>query len=122
MDLGKALAKVYELAEQNALDSSTTRSDEDLNTEALEQREALNTVHDFIVNQFGDNDWHVLVVDPQQFHTIIAALRFYQEKGQGSPYRRSYWIHHLATGGDEDVTSLNTEDIDDLVYMINTGG
>jgi hypothetical protein len=58
-------------------------------------------------------------LDEQQFHTVIAALRFYQEKGQGDPFNRSDWIHNLATNGDE-VTSLDDEGIDDLVEYLNT--
>lgn len=58
-------------------------------------------------------------VDEQQFHTIIAALCFYQEYRQVEPSRRTDWIHELATNGDE-VTSLDGEGVDTLVNQINT--
>jgi hypothetical protein len=58
-------------------------------------------------------------VSDQEFHTIVAALRFYQEKWQGDPGNRSDWIHDLATNGDNTV-SLDTIGIDDLTEQINT--
>jgi hypothetical protein len=52
--------------------------------------------------------------------TILAALRFYQENGQGDPDNRSDAIHGIATGGsDDDVTSLDAEGIDELCERIN---
>lgn len=57
-------------------------------------------------------------ITDQQFHTIIAALRFYQQMGQGDPDNRSDWIHELATNSGE-VISLDDEGIDDLVEYIN---
>jgi len=57
---------------------------------------------------------------PQEFHTILAALRYYQEQGQGEPSNRSDWIHDLATNGDE-VISLNAEGIDQLCERLNLG-
>ncbi len=59
-----------------------------------------------------------LLVSDQEFHTIIAALRFYQEMGQGEPANRSDDIHDLATNGEETV-SLDAEGIDDLTERIN---
>jgi len=55
---------------------------------------------------------------PQDHATIMAALRFYQEKGMGDPANRSDAIHDLATNGDE-VISLDAEGIDDLCERIN---
>lgn len=60
-----------------------------------------------------------LNVSDQEFHTIVAALRFYQEKGQGEPENRSDQIHDLATDGDNTV-SLDAIGIDDLTERINT--
>jgi hypothetical protein len=62
---------------------------------------------------------HNINLDNQQFHTVIAALRFYQEYRQGEPSRRSDWIHELATDGGNE-TSLDGEGIDVLVNQINT--
>ena len=52
--------------------------------------------------------------------TILAALRFYQENGQGDPDNRSDAIHEVATGGG-DVISLDAAGIDDLCERLNTG-
>jgi hypothetical protein len=57
-------------------------------------------------------------VSDQEFATIIASLRFYQEMGQGEPDKRSDDIHELATDGDN-VVSLDAEGIDDLAERIN---
>jgi hypothetical protein len=50
--------------------------------------------------------------------TILAALRFYQEHGQGDPDNRSAGIHAIATA-DGDVISLDAEGIDDLCMKLN---
>jgi len=50
--------------------------------------------------------------------TILAALRFYQEKGQGEPFERSDAIHDIATNGGE-VVSLDAAGIDDLCERLN---
>ncbi|MGI0646970.1 hypothetical protein ACRCPS_18295 [Pseudomonas aeruginosa] len=55
---------------------------------------------------------------PEALHTIIAALRFWQEKGMCDPFNRSDEMQDLATGGDE-VTSLCDEDLDHLVMDLN---
>jgi hypothetical protein len=38
-----------------------------------------------------------LQVNEREFHTILAALRFYQEHRQYDPAQRSAWIKTLAT-------------------------
>jgi hypothetical protein len=53
MPMNEAMQIVYDLAEQNCLDERS--SDEDLQRESLKQQTALATVHDFIVNNLGDN-------------------------------------------------------------------
>ncbi len=58
-------------------------------------------------------------VSEQEFHTILAALRYYQERGQGDPQNRSAWIDDIATNGG-DVTALGDEDIDALCLRLNT--
>src|SRR5690242_1415530 len=59
-----------------------------------------------------------LDVSEQEFHTILAALRFYEERGQGEPANRSNWIHDLATNGGQ-VISLDDAGIDDLCERLN---
>jgi|SRR5471030_132893 len=54
----------------------------------------------------------------EELHTIIAALRFWQEKGMCEPLNRSDQFHELATNGGEQ-TSLCSEDIDVLIDEIN---
>ena len=58
-------------------------------------------------------------VTDQEFHTILAALRFYQEQGQGEPANRSDRIHELATNDDQQI-SLDDAGIDELCERLNT--
>ncbi len=51
-------------------------------------------------------------------NTILAALRFYQERGMGDPHFRSDAIHDIATNGGDDV-SMDSEAIDDLCERLN---
>ena len=55
----------------------------------------------------------IIIPDAQDRNTILAALRFYQQNGQGEPFNRSDDIHEIATGGDSEV-SLDDAGIDDL--------
>lgn len=50
--------------------------------------------------------------------TILAALRYYQEGGQGDPDYRSDAIHEIATAGGE-VISLDDDGINDLCERVN---
>ncbi len=52
-------------------------------------------------------------------NTILAALRYYQEHGQGEPANRSLDIHDIATGNDSQV-SMDADGIDGLCEAINT--
>lgn len=52
--------------------------------------------------------------------TILAALRFYQERGLGDPGNRSDEIHEIATDGGG-VISLDDNGIDDLCERLNIG-
>lgn len=61
----------------------------------------------------------LIAVDGAEFNTILAALRFYQEQGQGEPHNRSDAIHEIATDGGAD-TSLDANAIDVLCERINT--
>jgi hypothetical protein len=56
----------------------------------------------------------IFVRDEEVRHTLIAALRFWQEKGMCQPVNRSDEMQDLATNGDE-VTSLCDVDVDRLV-------
>lgn len=56
----------------------------------------------------------------QQLNTILAALRFYQQQGQGTPSNRSDEIHDIATNGDCDI-SLDDSGIDELCEALNFG-
>jgi hypothetical protein len=56
----------------------------------------------------------------QQLNTILAALRFYQQHGQGDPARRSDAIHDIATDGEIEI-SLDDAGIDELCQALNFG-
>lgn len=60
MKTEEALEIVYQLADQNALDKGRDKwlveNDEALAKQASQQREALNVVHDLIVNEYGEYD------------------------------------------------------------------
>ncbi len=67
---------------------------------------------------------NTVIIDHQdnaELHTIIAALRFWQEKGMGDPDNRSDEMHDLATNGGEVFSSLDDEGIDTLVQDLNLG-
>lgn len=64
------------------------------------------------------SDTFAVKLDRQEHATVLAALRFYQEKGMGDPANRSQMIHHLATDADE-VVSLDAAAIDALCERIN---
>lgn len=57
-------------------------------------------------------------VSREEFNTILAALRYYQENGQGDPFNRSDAIHDIATDGGEQI-SLDAHSIDELCERIN---
>jgi len=60
----------------------------------------------------------VQVIEPE-FHTILAALRYYQERGLGKATNRSARIEDLATNGGQ-VVALDAAAIDQLCERINT--
>ena len=60
----------------------------------------------------------IISVDPAELATILAALRFYQQEGQGEPSNRSDDIHVIATDGDAQI-SLDAAGIDTLCERIN---
>lgn len=62
----------------------------------------------------------MLSIDGSELGTLLAALRFYQERGQGEPGNRSDDIHTIATNGDREI-SLDDEGIDRLCENLNFG-
>jgi hypothetical protein len=54
-------------------------------------------------------------------HTIIAALRYWQQQGMCDPVNRSDGMHDLATNGGEVLSSLDDEALDELVVNLNFG-
>ena len=60
----------------------------------------------------------IISVDPAELATILAALRFYQQEGQGEPSNRSDDIHVIATDGDTQI-SLDAAGINTLCERIN---
>jgi hypothetical protein len=54
-----------------------------------------------------------------EFHTILAALRFYQEHRQDEPAQRSAWIDSLATNSGQ-IMALDATGIDRLCLRLNT--
>jgi hypothetical protein len=60
-----------------------------------------------------------LHVEEPEFHTILAALRFYQEHRQYDPAQRSAWIETIATNCGQAV-SLDAAGIDRLCQRLNT--
>lgn len=62
----------------------------------------------------------MILNDRTKVATILAALRFYQENGQGDPDNRSDAIHDIATGGEDEImSSLDDAGIDELCEEIN---
>lgn len=60
-------------------------------------------------------------LEDDQIATLIAALRFYQQHGQGDPMNRSIEIHDLAEAGG-DVISLDDDGIEELCQHLNLDG
>lgn len=60
----------------------------------------------------------IISVDAAELATILAALRFYQQAGQGDPTHRSDSIQVIATDGNTQI-SLDAEGIDALCERIN---
>jgi hypothetical protein len=59
-----------------------------------------------------------LHVNEPEFHTILAALRFYQEHRQYDSAQRSAWIEAIATNSGQ-VVSLDASSIDRLCQRLN---
>jgi hypothetical protein len=61
----------------------------------------------------------IILCGDAQHAAILAALRFYQSGGMGDPSNRSDEIHDIATNGDQVISSLDEEGIDELAEQIN---
>lgn len=61
-------------------------------------------------------------LDDADHATVLAALRFYQQNGQGNPENRSMRIHELATNGGEVMASLDDAGIEALCESLNHAG
>ena len=59
-----------------------------------------------------------LEVSEREVHTILAALRFYQERGQADSRNRSDWIDDIATDGGT-AKALDSNEIDELCLRLN---
>lgn len=59
-----------------------------------------------------------MIFDKAQTNTILAALRYYQQKGFGNPELRPDWVQEIACPTPDD-TSLDTAGIDELCEAIN---
>ncbi|MBT9385488.1 hypothetical protein KM176_16560 [Pseudooceanicola sp. CBS1P-1] len=59
------------------------------------------------------------MLSEQELATVLAALRFYQEKGMGDPENRSDAIHEIATDCGSCI-SLDASGIDDLCEKLNS--
>jgi hypothetical protein len=54
-----------------------------------------------------------------EFHTIVAALRVFQEHRQYDPARRSAWIESIATNSGQ-VLPLDASGIEEFCQRLNT--
>ena len=61
---------------------------------------------------------NIISVDSAEHATLLAALRYYQQNGQGEPSNRCDAIHAIATDGGARI-SLDTAGIDALCEHIN---
>lgn len=91
------------------------------NDEAIDNlHEAVSLARSALSEAAGEGSSNAILtsIESDELATILAALRFYQEKGMGNPDNRSDEIHDIATNGDE-VTSLDDDGIDALCEKLN---
>lgn len=69
----------------------------------------------------NDTDNLRLKITGQEFHTILAALRYYQTQGLGDPAYRPLEIHAIASNDCNLMSSLDSEGIDQLCMALNCG-
>jgi hypothetical protein len=60
----------------------------------------------------------LFIQQDEDLHTIIAALRYWQQMGMCDPFKRSDEMHSLCTNNDE-LESYCDDDVDDLVMRLN---
>jgi len=76
-----------------------------------------------LFNGMPEDELEIIVyrdfLDRAGLHTIIAALRHYQQEGFGDPDNRPLDIHDLATNGGDVMSSLDDEGIDQLIEDLN---
>jgi len=58
-------------------------------------------------------------LDETELATVLAALRYYQSKGLGTPILRPLAIHNIATNDGSVMSSLDDEGIDELCEKLN---
>jgi len=62
-----------------------------------------------------------MILTNQEKNTLVAALTFYTQKGQGEPNQRTDEIHNLAVGDDPDLEediSMDDEGIGSLLMKV----
>ncbi|POA78501.1 hypothetical protein C1890_09160 [Pseudomonas sp. DP16D-R1] len=64
------------------------------------------------------SDGLLFIQQNEDLHTIIAALRYWQQMGMCDPFKRSDEMHSLCTNNDE-LESYCDDDVDDLVMRLN---
>lgn len=64
------------------------------------------------------SDGLLFIQQDEDLHTIIAALRYWQQMGMCDPFKRSDEMHSLCTNNDE-LESYCDDDVDDLVMRLN---
>ncbi len=69
----------------------------------------------------NDTDVICIRITGQEFHTVLAALRYYQMQGLGDPAYRPLEIHEIATNASNLIASLDTEGIRQLCVALNLG-
>ncbi len=82
-------------------------------------QELQEAVHQHQLQQFNSQVASAPVqLEREDVGTILAALRYYQQNGQGNPDNRDDAIHDIATVGGE-LISRDDEGIDDLCNRLN---
>lgn len=100
MKISKALDIVYQLAEQNALPiSDGFNHDSELDEQRAEQHEALDMVHDFIVNQMAEDE------EFDEHYSMYADLVNFVENIEASATQLMTNLRKLREAGDVELSS-----------------
>lgn len=62
---------------------------------------------------------HKLELAEDELDTVLAALRYYQDRGMGEPANRPDWLQEIACPDGANSTSLDDAGIDALCEKIN---